>query len=220
MRGRPTLTVAAVLAAGAMILTGCSSGDDDAEAAASDARVVQLGAPGESNRELSPEEIQALELPEASEDDVAFVQGMVPHHEQALQMTSLAPDRAANERIVLFAERMDISQQDEIRQMQDWLVARGDIFGDEDHHHSGELMPGMLTEAEMAALRAAEGEEFDRLFLEGMIKHHLGAIQMVEDLLGSDGGGRDPEVFQLAQHIHSDQRIEIDRMQRLLAETG
>jgi len=219
VRGRPPLTVAAVLAAGALILTGCSS-DEDAEAAASDERVVQLGAPGETNRELSPEEIEALELPEASEEDVAFVQGMVPHHEQALQMTSLVRDRAANERIVLFAERMDISQKDEIRLMQDWLVARGDIFGDEDHHHSGELMPGMLTEEEMAALRAAEGEEFDQLFLEGMIGHHLGAIQMVEDLLGSDGGGSDPEIFQLAQHIDSDQRIEIDRMQQLLAETG
>ena len=218
MRGRPPLSAAAVLAAGALALTGCSS-DEDAEAAASDARVVQLGAPGETNRELSPEEIEALELPEASEEDVAFVQGMVPHHEQALQMTSLVPDRAANERIVLFAERMDISQKDEIRLMQDWLVARGDIFGDEDHHHSGELMPGMLTEEEMAALRAAEGEEFDQLFLEGMIGHHLGAIQMVEDLLGSDGGGSDPEIFQLAQHIDSDQRIEIDRMQQLLAET-
>jgi uncharacterized protein (DUF305 family) len=219
VRGRPPLIAGAVLAAGALILTGCSS-DDDAEAAASDARVVQLGAPGETNRELSPEEIEALDLPEASEEDVAFVQGMVPHHEQALQMTSLVPDRAANERIVLFAERMDISQKDEIRLMQDWLVARGDIFGDEEHHHSGELMPGMLTEEEMAALRAAEGEEFDRLFLEGMMGHHLGAIEMVEDLLGSDGGGSDPEVFQLAQHIDSDQRIEIDRMQQLLAETG
>jgi uncharacterized protein (DUF305 family) len=219
VRGRPPLTAAAVLAAGALALTGCSS-DDDAEAAASDAPVVQLGAPGEPNRELSPEEIEALELPEASEEDVAFVQGMVPHHQQALQMTSLVPERAANERLVLFAERMDISQKDEIRLMQDWLVARGDIFGDEDHHHSGELMPGMLTEEEMAALRAAEGQEFDRLFLEGMIKHHLGAIQMVEDLLGSDGGGNDPEVFQLAQHIDSDQRIEIDRMQQLLAEPG
>jgi uncharacterized protein (DUF305 family) len=219
VRGRPPLTVAAVLTAGALGLTGCSSGDDDAEAAASDARVVQLGAPGESNRELSPEEIDALETPEASEADVALVQGMVPHHEQALQMTSLVPDRAANERIVLFAERMDISQKDEIRLMQDWLVARGDIFGEDGHHHSGELMPGMLTEEEIAALRAAEGEEFDRLFLEGMIKHHLGAIQMVEELLGS-GGGNDPAIFQLAQHIDSDQRIEIDRMQQLLAETG
>jgi uncharacterized protein (DUF305 family) len=219
VRGRPSLTVAAVLATGALALTGCSSGDDDAEAAASDARVVQLGAPGEPNRKLSPEEIETLELPEASEEDVAFVQGMVPHHEQALQMTSLVPDRAANDRIVLFAERMDISQKDEIRLMQDWLVARGDILGEEGHHHSGALMPGMLTEDEMAALRAAEGEEFDRLFLEGMIKHHLGAIQMVEELLGS-GGGSDPEVFQLAQHIDSDQRIEIDRMQQLLAETG
>jgi uncharacterized protein (DUF305 family) len=219
VRGRPPLSVVVVLVAVALALTGCSSGEDD-EAAASDARVVQLGAPGEPNRELSPEEIEALEPPEASEEDVAFVQGMVPHHEQALQMTSLVPDRAANERIVLFAERMDISQKDEIRLMQDWLVARGDIFGEDGHHNTGELMPGMLTEEEMAELRAAEGEEFDRLFLEGMIKHHLGAIQMVEDLLGSDGGGSDPEIFQLAQHIDSDQRIEIDRMQQLLAETG
>jgi uncharacterized protein (DUF305 family) len=115
---------------------------------------------------------------------------------------------------------MDISQKDEIRLMQDWLVARGDIFGEDGNHHTGELMPGMLTEEEMAELRAAEGEEFDRLFLEGMIRHHLGAIQMVEDLLGSDGGGSDPAIFQLAQHIDSDQRIEIDRMQQLLAETG
>lgn len=210
---------AAVLAA-LVVLAGCSDAADDADAATSTdgVRVVQLGAPGEENRELSPEEIAELEVLEPSESDIEFVQAMVPHHQQAMQMTSLVYDRTDDPDLELFVQRMDISQQDEIELMEDWLLERGEVFGSDGMHHTGELMPGMLTEEQLAELEAAEGEEFDRLFLESMINHHLGAIGMVDELVSAEDGGQDAGVFRLAQHIDSDQRIEISRMEEMLAE--
>jgi uncharacterized protein (DUF305 family) len=214
---RRPLAVAALAAL--VVLAGCSDGaDGDAASSTSDVRVVQLGAPGEESRELTPEDIAELEVLEPSESDIEFVQAMVPHHQQALQMTSLVYDRTDNPDLELFVQRMDISQQDEIALMEDWLLERGEVFGSDGMHHTGELMPGMLTEEQLAELEAAEGEEFDRLFLESMINHHLGAIGMVEDLVSAEDGGQDAGVFRLAQHIDSDQRIEISRMEDMLAE--
>lgn len=214
--------VGAVLA-----LTGCTSDAED-PAPESDAPVIQLGAPGESNRTLSPDEIEELDEPEHTEADVAFVQGMVPHHQQALEMTSLVADRTTSKKVRLLAERIEISQVDEVAQLERWLTDRGEALPSDDSHHGdhadhgdhgdqADLMPGMLTEAELATLRGAEGRRFDRLFLQHMIRHHEGAVVMVEDLLAG-GAGQETEVFQLAAHIESDQLVEIARMKRVLVD--
>jgi uncharacterized protein (DUF305 family) len=159
---------------------------------------------------------------------VRFMQGMIVHHAQAVEMTALVPERSARADVRRLAARIAVSQDDEMAQMRQWLENRNeavpevaDPHGAHAHHgHHGdahELMPGMLDAAAMARLRAATGAEFDRLFLEGMIRHHEGALTMVAELLATDGAAQEPEIFQFASHVESDQRIEIDRMRRMLA---
>ncbi|MGH7562879.1 MAG: DUF305 domain-containing protein [Gemmatimonadota bacterium] len=145
--------------------------------------------------------------------DVRFMQGMIAHHVQALEMVELVSDRTGNEAIQRLARRIEVSQKDEIAIMERWLERRGLAVPEGLHH--GPLMPGMLTGEELARLAAADGEEFDRLFLEYMIRHHEGALVMVEDLF-SGGGGQEVEVFQLASHVDADQRAEIARMREML----
>jgi uncharacterized protein (DUF305 family) len=218
---RPRSLVAA-LAGATLLLAGCSGGADEGAETAG-ARIVQPGAPGEPSREVSAEELAALDLEVAHTDaDAAFMQGMIPHHAQALRMTRLVPSRTGREDVPLFAERMDLSQEDEIDLMRRWLEDRGEevpsLLAEHEHDDpDGELMPGMLTEDELAELEAASGEEFDRLFLESMIRHHLGAIAMVEELY-AEGGGAEPEIARFADHVVSDQQIEIARAQQMLAE--
>jgi uncharacterized protein (DUF305 family) len=119
----------------------------------------------------------------------------------------------------MLARRIEVSQIDEINMMKDWLKARGEALPDEHAHHAGDhaLMPGMLTQAEMQRLAAAKGEEFDRLFLEGMIKHHQGALTMVQELFATPGAGQDAEIFAFASDVDADQSMEIDRMAAMLA---
>ncbi len=173
--------------------------------------------------------------------DVEFMQGMIHHHAQALEMTDLVPDRSGSEKIHLLARRIEISQQDEIAWMRDWLERNSHDVAHVDHHdadhhdapHVDEssqdtasahdddttaapLMPGMLTEEEMAQLAGATGVEFDRLFLQFMIHHHEGALTMVEDLLSAEGAAQDTDVFRIASGIDADQRAEIRRMQAML----
>lgn len=157
--------------------------------------------------------------------DVRFMQGMIPHHRQALEMTALVAERTDTRSILLLAERIEVSQEDEIAQMVGWLTARGEAVPAADgghgaHGHHGPLMSGMLTPAQMAELEAATGPEFDRLFLEFMIQHHRGALEMVDDLLASPGAGQEVDVFRIASEIDSDQRIEIERMERMLQTIG
>jgi uncharacterized protein (DUF305 family) len=199
-----------------LVISGCSS--PPPEAAAEEAPVVQLGAPGESNRELTPQEVSELAVPSFTAADVAFVQMMIRHHEQALEMTALVPSRTERDDLPLLAERLEVAQRDETAQMERWLEERGELATSRYDHSEGSLMPGMLTPAEMSRLSAAQGAEFDELFLQFMIRHHEGAIVMVEELLTKGEGGQEPEIFQLAQHIDADQRVEISRMKRLLAE--
>ncbi len=198
------------------MLAGCSSSDGEAE---NTARVVQIGAPGEPNRVLGPDEVAALEAPGYTDADVAFVQGMIHHHQQALEMIALVDERAGRSDLPLLATRMDVSQRDEITQLEAWLVERGEEVPD-DHSHDdpAELMPGMLTAEQLAQLEGASGTDFDALFLQYMIGHHEGAVMMVEELLTAGFGGQEPEVFQLAQHVEADQQVEIARMRSLLAE--
>jgi uncharacterized protein (DUF305 family) len=200
-----------------VVVAACSSDDDEPDAPP----VVQLGPPGETGTPLSEDEIAELDDAQYTEADVAFVQGMIPHHAQALVMTDLVADRAGRADLPLLAERMDVSQRDEIALMEQWLEDRGEEVPDASaghDHGDGELMPGMLTDDDLARLEAASGRDFDELFLLYMIRHHEGAVMMVAELLSSDDGGQESDVFRLAQHIDSDQNVEIARMKSLLAE--
>jgi uncharacterized protein (DUF305 family) len=208
---------AAGLAVLGLSLVACTSETEPEEEAAP---VVQLGAPGEANTTLSPEEAESVGEPAYTGADVAFVQGMIPHHQQALEMTALVGDRADDPDLTAMAERIEVSQLAEIDQLEGWLTARGEsVSGMHAGHGDGEHgMPGMLSPREMARLERASGPRFDRLFLLGMIRHHEGAVLMVESLLTEGEGGQESEVFQLARHIGSDQQVEIAAMKRKLVE--
>lgn len=160
--------------------------------------------------------------PRHGEADVRFVTGMIGHHAQALEMVALVPDRATRDDVRMMAERIAVSQRDEIALMERWLRARGEPVpgADSTHAHHGGAhahMPGMLTAEEMQRLAAASGAEFDRLFLELMIRHHEGALAMVAELFGTRGGGQESAVFHIASEVDADQRMEIDRMRTMLA---
>jgi uncharacterized protein (DUF305 family) len=161
---------------------------------------------------------------QANPADVAFMQGMITHHAQAIAMAALIPARTARREIHLLGERITVSQKDEIALMQHWLERHNEkVPGVSDHPGHAEmamtgdsLMPGMLTPAEMAQLAGATGSVFDTLFLRGMIRHHGGALAMVARLFASPGAAQDPEVFRFASDVDADQRAEIARMQQLL----
>jgi uncharacterized protein (DUF305 family) len=218
---------AAAAVGAALLLAGCSTGSSESEegqpTGETAPNIVQPGAPGEPSRTLSVEELAALEGTEHGDIDVAFMQGMIHHHAQALRMTALVPERSASAKVELLAKRIDVSQEGEIEQMSDWLKERGEPAPElhrlHGHAHGGGqvLMPGMLSEPELRRLEAATGEQFDRLFLEFMIRHHEGALKMVEQLYAG-GGGLESAVDAFARHVDADQQIEIGRMQELLAE--
>jgi uncharacterized protein (DUF305 family) len=148
------------------------------------------------------------------------MQGMIGHHLQAVEMTALLETRTAHEGLRLLAKRIEISQADEIQMMRDWLKARGEPLPDPHAHHApgAVLMPGMLTAVEMQRLRDARGAEFDRLFLEFMIKHHDGALVMVDELFSTPGAGQQSDIFAFASDVEADQRMEIKRMSAMLEE--
>ena len=156
--------------------------------------------------------------------DVAFMQGMIAHHAQAIEMAALVATRSAREDMRLLAQRIDVSQRDEIATMQRWLRSRHQeapsLDAVHEHHDPAGrpmLMPGMLTPEEMAALAAATGPEFERLFLQGMIKHHQGALKMVADLFASPGAAQEPQTSEFATDVDADQRAEIARMSAMLS---
>lgn len=188
------------------------------------AAVVQPGAPGEPTKKL-PDDTHAT-LPPISRADVEFMQGMIMHHSQAVEMTALIPSHTENKRVRALGAKISSSQADEIRMMQRWLAARGQATsmgmpgmpGMDMSGNSMALMPGMLTPEQMDALRKARGEEFDRLFLSGMIQHHGGALVMVKDLFNSAGAGQDAEIFDFATDVDNSQRAEIKIMQNMLEE--
>jgi uncharacterized protein (DUF305 family) len=149
--------------------------------------------------------------------DVRFVQGMVAHHAQAIEMTDLVGLRSGHDDLKLLARRIALSQADEIEMMREWLSSRGEEAPGA-HAHHGMTMPGMLTPDEMTQLAGATGREFDRLFLELMIKHHAGALLMVGDLFAAPGAAQDAELFAFASDVDTDQRAEIARLAMLLKE--
>ena len=197
--------------------------------------VVQPGAPGKPSKTLPPTTKGAP--PQWSQADVEFMQGMIMHHEQAVEMTALIASHTENKDVRSLGERISSSQSDEIKFMQRWLAARGEavsmaMAGMPDGNASGKpgmdtssrssapmamaLMPGMLTAEQMEALRKAKGAEFDQLFLTGMIQHHNGALIMVKDLFDTAGAGQDADLFDFATDADNTQRAEIRIMQAML----
>jgi uncharacterized protein (DUF305 family) len=191
---------------------------------AQDAPIVQPGAPGEAGRQLSAQEAVQIAANRYSQDDVDFMQAMILHHYQAVQMADLVADRTSTPDLVAIAGRIDASQADEIAFMQGWLRERGEAAPDpaaDPHamHHEArhEQMAGMATPAEMEALTAANGSEFDELFLGLMIEHHNGAVEMVDHLLEQGGSAYDPVLYDFINDVRSEQQAEIRRMDAVLA---
>jgi uncharacterized protein (DUF305 family) len=188
------------------------------------APIVQPGAPGQPSKLLRP--ATASIPPKApSKADVSFMQGMIMHHSQAVEMTDLLRTRSYNKDLRSLAERISISQSDEIKYMKQWLEDRGkplemDGMGGVNMADmkgmSMPLMPGMLTPQQMDALAKATGPAFDHLFLTGMIQHHNGALIMVDDLFNTAGAGQDNVLFDFATDIDNTQRAEIRIMQAML----
>jgi uncharacterized protein (DUF305 family) len=179
-------------------------------------------APASSGLHATPPGLGRLPYADA---DVDFMAGMIPHHAQAVIMAGWAPSHGARKDVAILCERIVVEQRDEIAMMQGWLRDRGQTVPDATStRHKMKmngmehemLMPGMMSDEEMAALDAARGPEFDRLFLIGMIKHHQGAIDMVDVLFKAYGAAQDETVFKFASDVHADQSIEIDRMHAML----
>ena len=184
--------------------------------------VVQPGAPGKPSKTL-PATTKG-ELPPRSAADVEFMQGMIMHHAQAVEMTGLIASHSENQEVRSLGARISSSQTDEIKFMRRWLAARGEAatmaaakMGDMKMASDAmALMPGMLTAKQIEALRTAKGAEFDRLFLTGMIQHHEGALTMVKELFDTAGAGQDAEIFDFATDADNTQRAEIKIMQGML----
>jgi uncharacterized protein (DUF305 family) len=202
--------------------------------------IVQPGAPGQSNKTLSAATASTPSR-EPSEADTKFMQGMIMHHSQAVEMTELLRTRSKSKEVQALGERISISQTDEMKFMKQWLADRGKTVPSEhdmmqhmagmehmDHEHldhmagmdmgSMPMMPGMLTPEQMKALAAATGPAFDHLFLTGMIQHHTGALTMVKDLFNTPGAGQDPQLFDFASDVDNTQQAEIDIMRSILKE--
>lgn len=184
---------------------------------AQDVPIVQPGAPGQNARALSAEEAIQITNTSHTQDDVVFMQNMIPHHSQAVEMGVLVEQRTNNEDIVDIAGRIKKSQDDEITFMTEWLEQRGETTEMHHHDHMDHAMMGMATAEQMAELAASQGTDFDRLFLTLMIPHHEGAVKMVEDLLEQDGSAYDPVLYEFVNDIVNDQNAEITRMNDLLA---
>jgi uncharacterized protein (DUF305 family) len=200
----------------------CSSALWGQQTDAGAAVVVQPGAPGKPSKTL-PSSTKGT-LPPRSQADVEFMQGMIMHHAQAVEMTALIASHTENRELRLLGARISSSQSDEIGFMKRWLAARGESLsmatpgmpGMDMSHEAMPLMPGMLTPEQMEALRKAKGAEFDQLFLKGMIQHHNGALTMVRELFDTAGAGQDAEIFNFATDVDSGQRAEIRIMQAML----
>jgi uncharacterized protein (DUF305 family) len=200
--------------------------------------IVQPGAPGTPSRSITAAEARDLSKVGATDADVKFMQGMIHHHAQAVEMVELLKTRTQSSDMKKLGQRIELSQVDEIKMMRHWLEAHGQDAPDPLAHAGNakdmagmsmagmnggsvtHMMPGMLTEEQMRELAAASGKEFDRLFLKGMIRHHGGALTMVKDLFATAGAAQDGDIFAFASDVDADQRMEIDRMSRMLEELG
>ena len=202
------------------LLGACSTGASTETAAPAPEndgpRIVQPGAPGQSSRTFSSTELDQVEGVSYTDADVSFMQGMIPHHQQALEMTALVRQHAVTEAVQRMALRMEISQRDEIALISAWLADRGEIIEMSNMGAMQHEMMGMLTPEQMQTLSETRGMDFDRLFLEGMIQHHRGALAMVTELFSTSGAAQESTIFKFAEEIDADQLMEIERMQGLL----
>ncbi|WP_167765214.1 MULTISPECIES: DUF305 domain-containing protein [unclassified Brevundimonas] len=206
--------------------------------------IYNPGAPGAPARAISASEAQRMMRTRVTAEDVRFMQHMIVHHAQAVEMVELLKTRGADPAVRRLGERIALSQEAEMELMRDWLTSQnqpieahdlhgghGGHAGHDAHAHHGAhaghamtdpmdmpLMPGMLSPRQMAALAAAEGAGFDRLFLEGMIQHHQGALDMVDELMAHPDSAEEPMLSGFAASVTADQSAEILRMQSLLSE--
>jgi uncharacterized protein (DUF305 family) len=202
--------IVAALAAGA--ITGCSASAGQTTTATTPSPASRTGASAAKSKN--------------NPADVEFMQGMIPHHAQAVVIAAWAPTHGARDDIRRLCERIVVGQADEIRLMQWWLKEKGEDIpaadakthkmkmGDMVHEM---LMPGMLNDEQLARLDKARGSEFDRIFLEAMIAHHAGAIAMVDKLFGASGGANDDLVYKMASDVYADQTTEIRVMENMLS---
>lgn len=225
-------TASASIALVALLLAGCSSSSTLQQNAGASANQPDFAALEAIYNERIQEETSRF-----NEADVTFFTGMIGHHAQALIMSAYAPENGANPELQRLAARIINAQKDEIATMQKWLADRDQpvpVVAEDgttsmpmaegmDHNMHGDhggmdhsMMPGMLTDAQLAELAAARGVEFDRLFLRYMIQHHAGAIVMVDELFAAQGAAQGDLTFKMASEINVDQRTEIARMQRML----
>lgn len=220
----------------ALAVSFCAVGVGHAQRRTDRPVIVQPGAPGKATKVL-PSNTNA-KLPPNSAKNIEFMQGMIMHHSQAVEMTDMIASRSKNPEVIRMGVRISQSQAQEIEFMKRWLTARGGALrmkmgdmgdmkmGGMDMNGMGDMkmdkmsqhhmMPGMLSPEQMELLKNAKGEEFDKLFLAGMIQHHKGALVMVKGLFGAPGAGQDAEIFNFASDVDSGQRAEIDAMQRIL----
>jgi len=185
--------------------------------------LVQPGAPGQPTKTLSAP-VTGTGQQQPTDADVKFMQGMIMHHSQAVEMVALMQGRTDNPRILELGQRISISQTGEIKFMKLWLGYRGKPLS-EDEGMAGmdmsrmdmPMMPGMLTPKQMDALRKAKGPEFDHLFLTGMIQHHTGALTMLKELFATPAAAQDAQLFDFTADIEVTQQGEIDTMKSMLA---
>ena len=183
------------------------------------APIVQPGSPGEASKALTAAEAIRIANTSFSADDVKFLQDMIPHHQQAVEMAALVRERTNTPEIVDVAGRITASQEDEIKFMQDWLIDRGQATpARSDYHgmHTAHHMAGMASPEDMAKLASLSATDFDRLFLKLMITHHNGALTMVDELLDQPGAAYDPVLYEFTNDVTNDQESEIKRMHALL----
>jgi uncharacterized protein (DUF305 family) len=217
------IRIRGAIGACAAIMLWCSLAAGAQQSSAPSApAVVQPGAPGKPTKTLPANTSGAS--PVWTEADAKFMQGMIMHHSQAVEMTALIHTHTQNKALEELGNKITSSQSDEIALMKRWLAARGEATSMEMEGMPGmdasgksmALMPGMLTPEQMEALRNANGAEFDRLFLEGMMQHHGGALTMVKDLFNTPGAGQDADIFDFATDADNTQRAEIKIMQSML----
>jgi uncharacterized protein (DUF305 family) len=207
--------VAAISAAGCATPTQSSQSPTPATSAASGSGAQTPAAQARADRGR----------PAYTRADVAFMQGMIGHHAQAVVMAGWAPSHGARNDVLVLAQRIDVAQRDEMAMMERWLRERGETVPDAKMmmEHAGmdmpgmKMMPGMLTPEQMAQLDKARGPEFDRLFLTFMMQHHQGALTMVGQLLSENGAAQDPDIYRFATDVNVDQITEIDRMKGMLS---
>ncbi len=186
---------------------------------AQEAPIIQPGPPGQAARELSAEQAIDIAVTSHSPDDVRFMQDMIPHHRQAMEMAELVADRTNRPEINDVAGRITVSQRDEIEFMRQWLRSRGERVPNPtayDAMHTSHRMAGMATPRQLDELAQLQGTDFDRMFLQLMITHHEGAVTMVEELLEQPGSAYDPVLFEFTSDVTNDQSAEIERMNALL----